>query len=176
MIKDLLFFSESSGIYSVAPLLYGTFTISSVSEAPIVNTSARGMASASKPLIFGFYVSERPRHVLVRAIGPSLAEYDVPDAAEDTTLELVAAAPSAPGRPVLRALNDDWEIDSYHNLAPGASSPTTTIGEFMGAFPMPEGSKDAALAVRLSPGSYTVVIRTKSETPAEVLAEIYVVP
>ena len=176
MTKDLLFFSESAGIYSVAPLLYGNFAISSVSDAPIVNASARGTASASKPLILGFYVSGRPRHVLVRAIGPSLAQFDVPDAAEDTTLELVAAAPPLPGREALRALNDDWEIDNYHNLAPGAAPPATTIGEFMGAFPLSVGVKDSALALHLSPGAYTAVIRTKSEIPAEVLAEIYVVP
>jgi len=174
--KDLLFFSESAGIYSVPPLLFGSFSVSSIAEAPIVNASARGTASATKPLIVGFYVSGRARHVLVRAVGPSLAQFDVPDAAEDTTLELVAAAPSAPGRAVLRALNDDWEVDSYHNLETGASPPVTTLGAFMGAFPLPPGSKDAALAIQLSPGAYTVLIRTKSGTPAEVLAEIYIVP
>lgn len=46
----------------------------------------------------------------------------------------------------------------------------------MGAFPLPEGSKDAALVLMFPPGVYTAVIRTKSETPREVLAEIYVVP
>jgi hypothetical protein len=174
--KDLVFFSESAGIFSVPPHLYGNFEISSMRDAPIVNASARGTASASNALILGFYVSERSRHVLVRAIGPSLALFDVPEAAEDTTLELIAAAPSAPGRAVLRALNDDWEIDSYHDLEPGAYPPVTTLGAFMGAFPLQPGSKDAAFAAYLYPGAYTVVIRTKSETPAEVLAEVYVVP
>jgi hypothetical protein len=174
--KNLSFYSDHSG-QAFGPLHVVTdFTLSSIEDAPMVNASARGTATASKPLILGFYVSECPRHVLVRAVGPALAGYEVPDAAEDTTLELIAAAPSAPGRAVLRALNDDWEIDSYHNLEPGASPPATTIGAFMGAFPLLPGSKDAAFSAYLSPGAYTVVIRTKSETPAEVLGEVYIVP
>ena len=38
------------------------------------------------------------------------------------------------------------------------------------------GAKDAAYPVRLQPGNYTMIVRTKSAEPAELLAEAYVVP
>jgi hypothetical protein len=174
--KNLSFYSDRSG-QAYGPLHVVTdFTLSSIDDAPMVNASARGTATASKPLILGFYVSERPRYVLVRAIGPSLAPFNVPEAAEDTVLEIVPSDPSQSGSTVSIPQNDDWENDYYHDIDEGAVSLVTSVGAFMGAFPLPEGSKDAASVLRFPPGAYTVVIRTKSETPAEVLGEIYVVP
>jgi hypothetical protein len=115
--------------------------------------------------------------VLVRAIGPTLAQFDVADAAEDTILEIVPASPSAPIPGVtLGNWNDDWEHDLFSRSVSGAIRPAVAIGSFMGAFPLPEGSKDSAIVLWLVPGAYTALIRTKSQTPAEVLGEIYVVP
>jgi hypothetical protein len=180
--RTLSFFSANRGILAGALFPGGTgggFSFSSIAEAPVVNMSARGTASASKPLIVGFYIPGRPRFVLARAIGPTLTNFDVPDAAEDTTIAIVPTS-SSPDLEVvlLGAWNDDWEVEpnTYRSLAPGAVTPVTTIGEFMGAFPLPEGSKDAAIVVALQPGGYTALIRTKSETPAEVLGEIYIIP
>ena len=176
VVKNLVFADENFGVGSTSPNDFLSFFLSSVADAPIVNASARGPASASKPLIVGFYVATRRRYVLVRAIGPSLAQFDVQDAAADTTIEVVPAQPPPPDGSLVKPSNDDWETDSYHQFAAGATLPVSTVGAFMGAFPLPTGSKDAALALLLPPGAYTAVVRTKSDTPAEVLGEVYVVP
>jgi hypothetical protein len=177
MIRNLEFESGNSGYFTTGASPAGRFILSKISCVPIVNASARGTASASKPLILGFCVPEPyPRYVLVRAVGPGLSQFDVTDAAEDTTLEIFGKVTLPPGAEMIGFRNDDWEVDHLHMLSPGASSLTTTVGAFLGAFPLAEGSKDAALTLKFSPGAYTVVIRTKSETPAEVLGEVYVVP
>jgi hypothetical protein len=156
----------------------GEFWLSSFGQAPVMNVSARGTASASKPLIVGFYVSGRPRLVLIRGVGPALSQFDVPNAAEDSTIAIVASSLPDVDLVSLGRWNDDWEVQAnpYPLLVPGAVSPAETVGAFTGAFVLPSGSKDAALVVELPPGSYTALIRTKSEIPAEVLGEIYVVP
>lgn len=179
--RTLSFVSASGGILAGALFPGGTggnFSLSSIADVPVVNMSARGTASASKPLILGFYVSGRPRFVLARAIGPTLASFDVPDPAEDVTIEIVPTRGPLVG-PITAYLggwNDDWETEIHRSLAPDALLPATTVGAFMGAFALPKGSKDAAIAIFLQTGSHTAVIRTKSETPAEVLGEIYIVP
>ena len=42
-----------------------------------------------------------------------------------------------------------------------------------GAFPLPAGSKDAALLITLQPGSYTVVVTGVGNTTGNALVEIY---
>ncbi|HEY5551770.1 MAG TPA: hypothetical protein VIK52_07770 [Opitutaceae bacterium] len=153
----------------------GQFYLGTAADTAIVNISTRGWASASKPMIVGFYVSDRPRSVLLRAIGPSLAQFDGVEEADDAILELVQHT-VIPNVPPLHVINDDWGIDPYLRLPESAAMPAETVGAFVGAFPLEDGSKDAATVVKLTPGSYTMVIRTKSEVLKEVLGEVYVVP
>jgi hypothetical protein len=45
-----------------------------------------------------------------------------------------------------------------------------------GAFPLPAGSKDAALVVTLSPGAYTAQVSGAAGTTGTALVEVYEVP
>jgi hypothetical protein len=179
--RTLGFDSATSGILIGALYPGGTgggFSLASTGEAPVVNFSSRGSASSGKPLILGFYVSGSSRLVLVRGVGPTLAQFGVADAADDTTIEIVPSQPPSGDAIALGPWNDDWEVNTnnFVSLVTGAVPPAETVGAFTGAFALPAGSKDAALVVELQAGAYTAIIRTKSETPAEVLGEVYIVP
>lgn len=129
----------------------------------LLNLSTRGaVGGAAGPLTVGFVLGEgeATREVLVRAIGPALAPFGVADALADPVLTLTDAA----GRVV--ATNNDWGAADAAAMARA------------GAFPLPPGSRDAALVVRLAAGAYSAQVT--SATPAapqsSALVELYELP
>jgi hypothetical protein len=130
----------------------------------LVNISNRvRLTGVEDVAITGFVIEDRPRRVLVRAVGPTLLDHGVGDAAED---------------PFLRILQGDTRI---HFAADWAGRPEhEEIREAtarVGAFPLREDSLDAACLVTLAPGAYTVQVgSTPDSLGGTVLAEIYLVP
>jgi hypothetical protein len=89
----------------------------------------------------------------VRAVGPTLGWFGIAGALADPRLEILDATSARIGE------NDDWRsFDAETHAAAGA-------------FPLPEGSADAALAVELPSGSGTAQVRGTG--PGIVLVEIY---
>lgn len=131
----------------------------------LANLSARGFVGRDEQvLIPGFVVQgEAPQAFLIRAVGPGLAEHEVPDLLADPRLVVVR------DDHVEMAANDDW----------GASADAAAIADSaaaVGAFPLATGSKDAAQLVSLAPGVYTVVVSGSADQAGIVLVEIYAVP
>jgi hypothetical protein len=82
------------------------------------------------------------KQMLIRGIGPSLAQFGVTGALSDVKLELFR------GQTVI-ANNANW------SLAPNPSG-LSAIASRLGAFGLADNSRDAALLVSLDPGAYTV--------------------
>ncbi len=126
----------------------------------LVNASARAHAGAgSDVLIVGFAVAgSGAKHVLVRAVGPSLSLFGVGGALADPQLRVYDSG----GREV--AAGDDW--------------PAALAGVFanVGAFPLPAGSKDAALTLALEPGAYTAQVSGAAGGTGVALVELYEIP
>jgi len=103
----------------------------------LFNVSSRGvLGTGERVLITGFIVQgTTPRLVLVRALGPKLADYNVSDAAQDPSLTLFSGQERV-------ARNDDWEESAGRFLIPPTLEPLDP--------------KDAAIVVILDPGAYTV--------------------
>ena len=91
----------------------------------------------------------------MRAIGPALSGFGVAGVLADPTLTLF----DSQGVAVVQ--NDDWSA----TLAPTFAA--------IGAFPLTEGSKDAALLVTLLPGVYTAQVSGAGATTGEALVEVY---
>lgn len=128
------------------------------SDAKLANLSVRLPLSLGQTAIAGFVVSgTAPRKFLLRAIGPGLAQYGVSGTLANPMLELYNGA-------VKIHQSDDWDA----TLAAAAAA--------TGAFPLTADSRDAALAVTLQPGSYTVQVRGAGGEAGEVLVEVYEVP
>jgi hypothetical protein len=138
----------------------GSFSLSRfelTSAAQMRNASSRIALAAGQPSMVGFVVTgDTPRRVLVRAVGPTLAQFGV------------AGVAPAPALTVLRgtavvAANTRW----------GGETGLTAAFAAAGAFALPLTSADSALLLSLPPGAYTAqVIDTAG---GEVLVEIYFV-
>ena len=60
---------------------------------------------------------------------------------------------------------------------PAASAADGDRFASVGAFPLPEGSKDAAVIIRLQPGSYVAQASAVDPTESgQVLIEVYILP
>jgi subtilisin-like proprotein convertase family protein len=104
--------------------------------------------------IGGFIITgTAPKHLLLRAIGPSLV--GVPGALADTVLEL-----HGPGA-FATITNDNWRDDPVQQAAILATgiAPTNNL--------------ESAIDTTLNPGAYTAVLRGKNNTSGVALIEIY---
>jgi subtilisin family serine protease/outer membrane protein assembly factor BamB len=138
-------------------------TVEEFSAGRLTNLSVRTTAgTGDQTLTVGFVLSGAPdKPVLIRAIGPTLAEFGVTDVLADPRLQLYS------GNTVLTA-NDNWASPV------GGGGPTAISNAFAasGAFALRPDSLDAALVRTTAGGSYTAQITGVSGTGIA-LAEIY---
>ncbi len=128
-----------------------------------VNISARGPVSSTRPLIAGFTITGSvPVTVLVRAVGPALVNFSVPNTLSDPKLTLYR------NDTVLWENND--VSDSNSSSASLINAATTKVG----AFPFGPGvPKDSAMVVTLPPGNYTAQVSGVNNTAGTALIEVY---
>jgi hypothetical protein len=135
-----------------------------VGQSRLINIATRGYVDSQKRLVGGFVVSSgQSRKVLVRGVGKTLGVFGVPNATADTVLEVY----DSKGVKIFE--NDDWQKGS------GAGELPLRFSQ-VGAFGLPSGNGDAALALTLPPGAYTVHVFGKSTDLGEVLLEAYELP
>lgn len=131
----------------------------------LINLSTRAEAGGPGALIAGFVVAGRAeKPLLVRAIGPGLARFGVTDALADPALELHTTRED--GRSALVSANENW-ADS------GRGPALTDAATRTGAFPLEDGSLDAALLATASPRPYSAVVRGGASPPGIALVEVY---
>lgn len=130
----------------------------------IVDLSSRAPAgSGDQTLIAGFYVTGSvPKRVLIRGVGPSLAQYGVNGALGAVQLKVYS------GDTVL-AQNSGW------STSPDAAAIATATSS-VHAFPLPSGSQDAAVILNLAPGAYTAQVSGAGGATGVALVEVYEVP
>lgn len=140
------------------------------SDARLANIATRGYVGVGGDvLISGFVISsEGPKTVLIRAVGPTLTAFGVTGALNDPQLVVSGRATGAAADSIV-ATNNDWSTD------PGAAN-TSTVATQVGAFALPNGSRDAAIVVTLPPGNYTAQASGVGDTVGVALVEVYVVP
>jgi len=123
----------------------------------LANLSVRARTGkGDEVLIAGFTIVDGPRTVLIRGIGPTLADFGVAGVLDDPLIEIYQ------GSAMIRQ-NDDWA---------GAVDVSQAAAR-AGAFALQPGSRDAAIVLKLLPGGYTVIVRGKGDRAGVALAEIY---
>ena len=122
-----------------------------------VNLSTRMRVQTGDSVgIGGFIISgTAPKHVLLRAIGPSLTQSGVPNALADPVLEL-----HGPGA-FSTITNDNWRDDPAQQIAITATGLA------------PSNNLESAIDATLNPGAYTAVVRGKNNTSGVALVEVY---
>lgn len=152
-----------SGLYSLAGLPYPHVAtgirLDVVPTGNVANYSARLDLVGAKPQIVGFSVSgQRPKNLLFRVAGPSLAAFGVENPAADPRIR----AYDARGNPidfVHAAVVYDW------------SAFFTSVG----AFPL-AGGESFGLAFnfgQFAPGAYTLHVHDAAGEGGHVLVEVY---
>ena len=106
--------------------------------------------------IGGFIITgTAPKHLLLRAIGPSLTQFGVPNVLADPVMEL-----HGPGA-FVTITNDNWRDDPVQAALIQASGipPTNDL--------------ESAIDATLPPGNYTAVVSGKNNTSGVALVEVY---
>ena len=107
----------------------------------------------------GFIITgDGPKQLLIRAVGPTLANYGVGGLLADPQFRVVPL-----GQSFTVAGNDNW----------GGTAALQAAFAQTQAFVLPPDSRDAAVVVRLPPGGYTVQATGVGGTTGNVLVEVY---
>ena len=130
--------------------------------ASLTNVSARmEVTGGNGILIAGLVIGgNSSKTVLIRGVGPTLSEFGVTGVLADPQITVFSGTTAI-------ASNSSWGT--------GTSTAAQITAAFVqvGAFPLPTGSKDAALLVTLNPGPYTVEVTSASNANGVALIEVY---
>ena len=141
--------------FNAAPLHLESTAFPAVGPQSL-NLSTRGLVGPDQgALIGGFIVTGTDsKTVVLRALGPSLADAGVIGALADPVITLFDSAGH------VLVTNDNWQ-------SAGSAGQITADGL------APSDPAEAALRVSLAPGAYTAVVTGKDATPAIALVELY---
>jgi len=104
--------------------------------------------------IGGFIITgSAPKHVLIRAIGPSLTGSGIPGALADPVLEL-----HGPGT-FVTITNDNWRDTQEAEIQATGIPPTNNL--------------ESAISANLAPGGYTAIVKGKNNSSGVALVEVY---
>ncbi|MFL6589010.1 MAG: hypothetical protein ACJ8M4_02440 [Chthoniobacterales bacterium] len=122
----------------------------------LANISTRGLVASSVNVLIGGFIlggGSANTKVLVRAIGPSLANAGIANPLSNPTLEV------RDGNGALLFGNDNWE-DRQQSAIEQTGIP-------------PNDSLESAVVADLGPGAYTAIVAGKGDSTGVALIEVY---
>ena len=120
------------------------------------NISTRSFVQTDDNVMIGGFIVEGipSKRVILRAIGPELRQYGVPNAMADPTLEL------HDNNGALIAFNDDWVLSNqFQEIQDSGHAPGNPL--------------ESAIIADLAPGGYTAIVRGINDTTGVALVEAY---
>jgi len=145
--------NNSSGIGVVE-----VYDIGFAANARLANVSSRGFIGTGDNILIGGFVAGPQTAsftgVVIRAIGPSLSQFGVPQPMQDPVLELHN------GNGDLIGSNDDWQSDQKAAIQATGLAPS-------------DPHESAILFQHFEPGPYTAIVRGKNNAVGVGLVEIY---
>jgi hypothetical protein len=134
------------------------------SDSLLHNVSTRALVQLGDNVMIGGFIihGSAPKRVIVRAIGPELTQYGVPNVLPDPTLEL------HDGTGALIASNDDWQ----HTIIGGIIT-QDQVRDIQSSGYAPRDPRESAIIAELPPGNYTGIVRDKNIIIGVALVEVY---
>ncbi len=144
----------------------------------LVNISTRGWVGTEDNTLIGGFVIDgtQSQTLLIRARGPSLADFGINGALPDPVMQLYS------GQTVI-ARNNDWQtVDPLCAPAGSPCGPVSQIANlgldpcepYHQGGPAPTGcSRESAMLVTLAPGAYTIMVNGAGGSTGVALLEIY---
>jgi len=127
-------------------------------EIPLINISTRGQVlTANDVMIGGFIIQgDAPQTVIIRARGPSLVPFGIPNALLDPVLQLFDG-------PTPIATNDDWQLQAT----------PADLARIQGSGFAPSDTREAVISITLPPGAYTAIVTGKNGTTGVGIVEVF---
>ena len=128
------------------------------------NISTRAFVQTGDNVVIGGFIVEgpEPKRVIIRAIGPELTQYGVPNALANPTLELHNRTGA------LIASNDNWRTTVI-----GGIITSDQVLDILRSGYAPGDGRESAIIADLPPGNYTAIVRGVNDTTGVALAEVY---
>jgi len=130
----------------------------------ITNISTRSFVQTGDNVMIGGFIVQgtSTKRVIIRAIGPELSQYGVPNPLADPTLEL------HDGNGALIASNNNWLTTIIggiitHDQVQDIQNSGHALGDAM----------ESAIIADLPPGNYTAIVRGVNNTTGVALVEVY---
>lgn len=138
----------------------------------LINISTRAnVTPGDGAFVSGFVIQgDANANYLIRGIGPSLSSFGVANVVTDPAITVYNVS----GQPVMA--NDNWSSTASDGSASANTLVMTALAQSAGAFPLVVGSKDASVAISLTPGTYTVQLTGAAGSATAAMIEIYELP
>ena len=144
--------------------LVEVYELSPETNSILGNISARGYVQTGENVMIGGFMVQgtEPKRVIIRAIGPELTQYGVPDALANPTLELHDDTGA------LIASNNNWATTII-----GGIITSNQVHEIQASGYVPGDPLESAIIADLSAGNYTAIVRGVNDTTGVALVEVY---
>ena len=133
------------------------YDLSAVSNSKLANVSTRGFVETGNNVMIGGFIAGHPSSdnvpVIVRAIGPSLSGFGVPNALADPVLSLHDV------NGTMIAENDNWRDTNEAAIASSGFAPSNNA--------------ESAILISRPPGNTTAIVRGKNGGIGNALVEVY---
>jgi len=141
-----------------------TATPSATPASRLGNISTRAFVQTDDNVMIGGFIvaGAQPKQVIIRAIGPELTHYGVPNALSDPTLELHDDTGA------LIASNNNWASTII-----GGIITANQVREIQASGYAPSDGRESAIIAFLPPGNYTAIVRGVNNTTGVGLVEVY---
>jgi hypothetical protein len=143
----------------------------SLTEPGLTNISTRAFVQTGDNVVIGGFIIERaqpnfspaqPKRVIIRALGPELTRYSIPNALANPTLELYD------GTGALIASNNNWATTII-----GGIITANQVHEIQASGYAPGDPFESAIIADLPAGSYTAIVRGVNNMTGVALVEVY---
>ena len=139
--------------------LLEVYDLNAPDDSRLANISTRGSVQTQDNVMIGGFIlggtNMQPARVVVRAIGPSLSQFGIPNPLANPTLELVDSDGQSVG------FNDNWQDDASQAAQLQALNIAPTM------------ANESAIVTILPPGPYTAIVAGQSGTTGVGLIEVY---
>jgi len=135
-----------------------------VAQTNLGNISTRSFVQTGEHVMIGGFIVQGsgPKRVIIRAIGPELTQFGIPDALTNPRLELHNRTGA------LIASNDDWQTTIL-----GGVIITNQVNDIQNSGLGPTVASESAIIADLQPGNYTAIVSGVNNTTGVGLVEVY---
>jgi hypothetical protein len=144
--------------------LVEVYDLSPAPNSILGNISTRSFVQTGDNVMIGGFIvrGAQLKRVILRAIGPSLIQYGVPDVLANPTLEL------HDGTGALIASNDNWITTII-----GGIITANQFRDIQASGHAPGDGRESAIIANLPPGNYTAIVHGLNNSTGVALVEVY---